>query len=640
MKTRRIICKNRKNKTISNRNKKTANKRVYRRKTMKGGVGIERLSVAPSPDVNQKLQTLKDTRQFKYTPTFSVRSKTRTYVPKKTRGLEKGIKVKYDQQYQEKQDAKKTANEELQQYKDLQSFKKSYDGLLTNYITEIPVIQVLNLVFEKYPMKRFSSYFGKNAGARQQSKIQELDNKLKGELCLLDNTSELGNCSTGFTADQWANSEYCKINYNAKSGMRYWDTGNKLCEYIPYAMKQIEKDYSKLNNENHTLLFKMNNGTFYFDWSLPENYMNLLDILNETKDTSLEKVNESDCLVNMPEYNWKLQRKMEIVSDNTDVSIQITVPLFAMIYSSFYSKISESLNSNDNVLYSTLRDYTQVFHDLLNSCVPTSESENCLTFIETFPKGGILESVTINNFEKIMHQINRNILIGNTFNTYLVTNTKIKLIDLVQDEEKIVPNNQTVSTNRKLKEDIQQPWKAQLSSIYNAIITSNELYNQRLVFLIYMLPYFYEQVNTETQLILAPKGYALQQLNKVGENALSIFENSKMYSFFVNKIKNTQGVSPEKGAVTNDHYNLFVKRNGTKLQFTFYAMFVVVSMDDPEKPVAYCLSELMFGVDLNDPNFEQHLLPSESLVNCENTNQDYYANYPKMSILNYIQPYE
>lgn len=138
MKTRRIICKNRKNKTISNRNKKTANKRVYRRKTMKGGVGIERLSVAPSPDVNQKLQTLKDTRQFKYTPTFSVRSKTRTYVPKKTRGLEKGIKVKYDQQYQEKQDAKKTANEELQQYKDLQSFKKSYDGLLTNYITEIP----------------------------------------------------------------------------------------------------------------------------------------------------------------------------------------------------------------------------------------------------------------------------------------------------------------------------------------------------------------------------------------------------------------------------------------------------------------------------------------------------------------------
>jgi hypothetical protein len=155
-----------------------------------------------------------------------------------------------------------------------------------------------------------------------------------------------------------------------------------------------------------------------------------------------------------------------------------------------------------------------------------------------------------------------------------------------------------------------------------------------------MLPYFYEQVNTETQLILASKSYGLQQLSKVGENALSIFENSKMYSFFVNQIKNTQGVSPEKGAVTNDHYNLFVKRNGTKLQFTFYAMFVVVSMDDPEKPVAYCLSELMFGVDLDDPDFEQHLLPSQSLVNCENKNQDYYANYPKMSIHNYIQPYE
>ena len=130
-----------------------------------------------------------------------------------------------------------------------------------------------------------------------------------------------------------------------------------------------------------------------------------------------------------------------------------------------------------------------------------------------------------------------------------------------------------------------------------------------------------------------------QEKNKGGENALSIFENSNMYSFFVNKITETQGVSPEKGAVTNDHYNLFVKRDGTERQFTFYAMFVVVSRDDPDEPVAYCLSELMFSVDLNDPNFDQHFSPSKSLVDCSNKNQEYYANYPKMSINNYIHPY-
>jgi len=305
MRTRRIIRGKRTNRTVSKRNKKSAKKKVYRRKTVKGGVRLEPISIQPSMYVNEKMQTAKDTRQLFKNPKYQ------TYIPKKTRGLEKGIKAMYSQQSKEKQYAEAKANEELQQYKELQLFKNSYEGLLTNYITEIPVTQVLNIVFEKYPMKRFSSYFGKNVQSRQQFNIQDLAKNLNAELCSLDENSETGSCSTGFTAAQWANSKYCKTNYIAKSGLRYWDTGDKLCEYIPYAMKQLEKD---CNCNTRTLLFKMENGKFYFIWVWSETYTNLFRILSETKDTSLNEVNQSDCLVKIPEYNWNLQRNLEILT--------------------------------------------------------------------------------------------------------------------------------------------------------------------------------------------------------------------------------------------------------------------------------------------------------------------------------------
>jgi len=754
MKTRRIYGK--KNKTVSKRNKKknSAKKRVYRRKTMKGGVRIEpfpsSINLSYKQGLNEKVQRAKDTRQF-------YNYKYKRYVPPTTRSevLTPGLKhqKKYTQEaYKKKKKIAKDANRDLYQYK-LDPYKYK---LLTPEIKDVSIITALKLVFEKYPITRFSSYFGKNTGARQQTNIQSLTDLLNDELCGLDTDPETGNCTTGFTADQWANSKYCKAKYKAKSGLRYWDTGNKLCEYIPYAMKQLEKDYYTQNKSVGILLFKKKNTEFCFEWAykyadlltkeivnipvptvlqlvfkknpikrfsgyfgtdvqarqlqniaaekmssdlcnadnsyvvncttgftadqwansqycsqnkgnklceyIPyamkqiekdysaENnsgeillfkkkdstnelafewmmtpYEKLINYVKTVEPTTVEQLNKEDCLTEMPENDWKLQQNMKIVSENTDtVSVQITIPIFAMIYNAYYSKINSLENSNINNPYSALNEYTTEMNNLLNRCVPPSENQECPGVIPEKNKAGI---------DAIIHQINRNILVGRSFTTYIVTNGGFTPIKINTNDNIEVPVNST--------DDMKKPWENQLSYIYDALATQNEndVYNQRLIFMLYLLPFFYEQVNTETQLILTRNKYAIQQLNKVGENALSIFENSNMYSFFVNKITETQGVSPEKGAVKNDHYNLFVKRDGTERQFTFYAMFVVVSMDDPEEPVAYCLSELMFSVDLNDPNFDQHFSPSKSLVDCSNKNQEYYANYPKMSINNYIHPY-
>ena len=773
MKTRRIYGK--KNKTVSKRNKKNkklytqkketrkgGRKRVYRRKTMKGGVTTPAHFNRPPQtnpredkllrDANQKIPKPPVPRAGTQYKTREASEQARLDAVNKANNALNRYKDTHDENERKllvKQENKKLEND-LSQYK-----------LLTPEIKDVSIITALELVFEKYPITRFSSYFGKNTGARQQTNIQSLTGLLNDELCGLDTDpeTETSKCTTGFTADQWANSKYCKANYKAKSGLRYWDTGNKLCEYIPYAMKQLEKDYYTQNKSVGILLFKKKNTGFYFEWAykyadlltkeivnipvptvlqlvfkknpikrfsgyfgtdvqarqlqniaaekmssdlcnadnsyvvncttgftadqwansqycsqnkgnklceyIPyamkqiekdysaENnsgeillfkkkdstnelafewtmtpYEKLINYVKTVEPTTVEQLNKEDCLTEMPKYNWKLQQNMKIVSENTDtVSVQITIPMFAMIYNAYYSKINSLENSNINNPYSALNEYTTEMNNLLNRCVPPSENQECPGVIPEKNKAGI---------DAIIHQINRNILVGRSFTTYIVTNGGFTPIKINTNDNIEVPVNST--------DDMKKPWENQLSYIYDALATQNEndVYNQRLIFMLYLLPFFYEQVNTETQLILIRNKYAIQQLNKVGENALSIFENSNMYSFFVNKITETQGVSPEKGAVKNDHYNLFVKRNGTERQFTFYAMFVVVSMDsmdDPEEPVAYCLSELMFSVDLNDPNFDQHFSPSESLVDCSNKNQEYYANYPKMSINNYIRPY-
>ena len=805
MKTRRIYGK--KNKTVSKRNKKNkklytqkketrkgGRKRVYRRKTMKGGVTTP-AHFNRSPQTNPREYNPHEDKLLhaanKKIPKPHV---PRAGIPYKTPGAREQARL----------DVVNKANNALNRYKDThdenernllvkQENKKLENDLdfyqyklLTPEIKDVSIITALELVFEKYPITRFSSYFGKNTGTRQQTNIQSLTGLLNEELCGLDTDPETGNCTTGFTADQWANSKYCKANYKAKSGLRYWDTGNKLCEYIPYAMKQLEKDYYTQNKSVGILLFKKKDTGFYFEWAykyadlltkeivnipvptvlqlvfkknpikrfsgyfgtdvqarqlqniaaekmssdlcnadnnyfvscttgftadqwansrycsqnkgnklceyIPyamkqiekdyfvENnsgeillfkkkdstnelafewmmtpYEKLINYMKKIEPTTVEQVNEKDCLTKMPDDGWKLQRDIKIFSDdseNTDtVSIRVTVPIFAAIYNAYYSKIKNIELSNP---YSILNEYTTEINNVLNSCAPPSENQECAVHVPNDKIKGIYA---------IIHQISRNMNpLMMPYATYVVTNDKFAYVkDNTSTSENTNGNGQTAPVDeirtrmrKDIQQYIQQTWDHAFSPLYTELATQNNVCNQRLIFVLYLLPFFYELVNEDTQ-ILITRGqtlsqYGLVQINK--SDFLSVFEKSNMYDFFVDKITETQGVSPDEpdavinhpknNKINNDHYNLFIKSNGTTIQFTFYAMFCMIDANssNAEEPLAYCLSELMFSVDLNDPNFDQHFSPSKSLVDCSKKNQDYYANYPKISINNYIRPYK
>jgi hypothetical protein len=217
MKTRRILRK-KTNKTISKRNtKQSAKKRVRRRKTMKGGYSNQ-FNDTGTP-------TLLDRSKAKLRYMFNVGNIKNT----------KTDRINFSDDKADMQDV------------------YSYQ-LLTDDIQNIPIIEVLKIVFKKEPIGRFSSTFH-NVQPRQIKKIEEL-----GDALSKFNNDEF---DKEFTANQIEESNYC-IKKKESRGDAY-----KLCEYIPYAMKYLQGEMNT-RDSNYVLMFGKNNeGLFRFYWRNP-----------------------------------------------------------------------------------------------------------------------------------------------------------------------------------------------------------------------------------------------------------------------------------------------------------------------------------------------------------------------------------
>ena len=223
MKTRSIYGK--KNKTVSKRNTKSkkpyahkretrrgGKKRVYRRKTMKGGDGSALGA------------------KFKWLTNPELRK-----LYKKVREADK------------------------------QSAFAEYimERLLSEEIANMKISYVLTKIFNEEPIKRFSSMFY-NEKKRQLEKIKALDVALKN---FEDKEFKI---EKGLTADEIENSSYCRMKKEDRHSNAY-----KLCEYIPHAMKFLQrkmKDQEQAKRDvgddvsPQTIRFGKRNGSFRFYW--------------------------------------------------------------------------------------------------------------------------------------------------------------------------------------------------------------------------------------------------------------------------------------------------------------------------------------------------------------------------------------
>jgi hypothetical protein len=590
-----------------------------KRRTIKGGINIQALDQLPLSIQKRQLQKYVTGRRvgdlnLKKMVKPVVKNEKLLFVPTKSKYVRSSSKQPGIAQISESNDLPAITIP-------IANYVPIYGDLFTDYIAQIQVTTVLSYVFEKYPIKRFSSYFGKDVGARQLSNIPELEANLNDELCSLDTSNDDGNCDVGFTADQWAKSKYCKTNYKSKGRFSYYDTGNKLCEYIPYAMQKLEDERNKLEpGLNHTLLFRRVNTQFHFVWM--NEYYELLQALIRYTPPTWTEINNLECDNNF----GRLQQ--HVVIDAQSGQMQIHIPLFAMLYNSVYSKIRDSQTVMN---FTYLHNIMINFVELLNSCDNTSDI--CDSKIEQIQY--------MDELNLVFHQIDRNTpATKGAFECYMISNGSVEFIPIPVAN---IDEKQTkLDKSAELKRFIVQPLNIQISSIFNKLTfedwgdcTEDTFINckQRGMFVLYWLPIIMEDIITRLQEIISFKYFVRSQI-----------QDTPVLPIMQDFIQNTMSTQLEITLPENMNWNrtkLFITQDKSVLSCMFYSLFTVQLLDNPETPMSYCLSSISLNIDLNDDNFAAHLFPVESNADCSSyTNVDSYADYPKTTIINYIQPYE